>query len=119
MIERGSVVLVALKGSYGKPRPAPVVQNDHTIPVFDSVAVGLPTSEPARPNPLRIAVGPGETDELQHPSFVQVDKVQTVLKSRVRGPVGRIAGSILHEVELALAFHLNLYALAKPTEYPS
>lgn len=116
MIERGSIIVVALKGTYGKPRPALVVQNNQTIPAFDSVTVCLLTSDHDGPNPLRIPIGPDVSNGLQLPSFIQVDKVQTVSKSKARGPIGRITNELMRQVELALAFHLNLYALAKSTE---
>lgn len=45
MIERGSVVLVAGKGDYGKPRPAVVIQNSRMLEWIESITVCFLTSD--------------------------------------------------------------------------
>ena len=85
-MKRGDFVTVAMRGDFGKPRPAPVIQADQ----FDenaSLAV-LPVTSALLAAPLlRIAVQPSAANGLQQPSPVMVDKAMTMTVKRDK--VGR------------------------------
>ena len=104
-MRRGDVVTVALSGDYGKPRPALVVQSD----LFDehpSLTVLPITSHLVDAPLLRIAIGPEAG--LEHPSQIQVDKVQTPRRERIRQIIGRADAATLGAVNRALAVFLGL-----------
>ena len=103
---------VVVPGDHGKPRPALVIQNERTVEMFDSLTVCLITTTEAAPNPLRLQIMPDAANGLRERSFVQIDKIHTPAKRRVRGPVGEVPGDFMIEVDLALAFHLKLFASA-------
>ena len=67
---------------------------------------------------LRLLVEPGSTNGLRVRSQVQVDKIQTVERKRVREPIGSLNDEEMHQIDLALAFHLNLYAPSSREESP-
>ena len=105
-LRRGDVVTVALQGSYGKPRPALVIQSDF----FDehpSVTV-LPITGELRRTPLfRIMVAPAEENGLRKPSQVMVDKAHTIPRSKIGKVVGRLTADQMLAVNRALAVFLG------------
>jgi mRNA interferase MazF len=105
-VKRGDVVTVALRGDYGKPRPALVIQSD----LFDfhpSVTV-LPVTGELRDAPLfRILVEPSTANGLRKPSQVMVDKAQTIPRDKVGDIVGRLSDEDLLAVNRALAVFLG------------
>ena len=80
---------IVLPGTYGKPRPALVIQSD----LFDehpSITI-LPVTSELRETPLfRVLVEPNEGNGLRRRSQVMVDKAQTV----PRGKVGAVFGNL-------------------------
>ena len=119
MVKRGTLILVAFRGAYQKVRPAVVVQSDHSIGLFDSLTVCLLTSDPADNAPLRIPVAPTEANGLKVQSWVQTEKVMTLPKEKAGPAIGTVSSEDMARVDIGLATHLNLYALAKqPGETP-
>jgi len=106
-VRRGDLVIIALPGEYGKPRPALVIQsdlfNDHP-----SVTL-LPVTSEIREAPLfRLAVQPSDENGLRKPSQIMVDKAQTVPREKVGAAFGRVDEAILVAVNRALALFLGL-----------
>jgi mRNA interferase MazF len=106
-VRRGDLVVIALLGEYGKPRPALVIQsdlfNDHP-----SVTL-LPVTSEIREAPLfRLAVQPSDENGLRKPSQIMVDKAQTVPREKVGAAFGRVDEAILVAVNRALALFLGL-----------
>ena len=82
MTTRGTVVVVALQGDYGKPRPALVVQSD-LFSALPSVTI-LPITSELRDAPLyRISISPTPETGLQKPSQIMVDKPQTIHREKI------------------------------------
>jgi mRNA interferase MazF len=106
-MRRGDIVIVAVKGDHGKPRPALVIQADE-IDDIDTVLVCLFTSnsEPARS--FRYTVEPSPGNGLKAPSSVMIDKVTIVLREKIQGAIGRLSSDQMMEVDLRLAFVLGL-----------
>jgi mRNA interferase MazF len=103
---RGDLVTVALQGSYGKPRPALVIQSDF-FDMHPSVTI-LPIASELRDAPLfRIAVAPSPANGLRKPSQVMVDKAQTVARDRIGETIGRLGDEELLAVNRALALFLG------------
>ena len=107
-LKRGDIVLVALQGDYGKPRPALLVQSDLFNATHPSVSI-LPLTSELRDAPLfRIPVAPSAGNGLKKPSQVMLDKPFTVAKERIGGRIGRIDEPTLMRVNRSLMVWLGL-----------
>jgi mRNA interferase MazF len=106
-VKRGDLVTIALSGSYGKPRPALIIQSD----LFDehpSITI-LPVTSELRETPLfRISVHPDEENGLRRRSQVMIDKAQTVPRERVGETFGRLDDTTMLAVTRALAVFLGI-----------
>lgn len=88
-MKRGDIVVVALQGDYGKPRPAIVIQADLFIP-HPSVSV-LPVTSELRDAPaVRIDIAPHAANGLRQPSQIMIDKCQTVARDRISQVIGSL-----------------------------
>lgn len=107
-MKRGDIVIVALSGDYGKPRPAMVIQSD----LFDghhSVTL-LPITSDRQDAPLfRLSIDPTSENGLQKPSQVMIDKAHTVVREKIGGTIGRLSDPEIVAVNRALALWLGLY----------
>jgi mRNA interferase MazF len=106
-MRRGDLVVVAVPGDYGKPRPALVIQSD----LFEdtpSVTLCLVTST-LRDTPLiRVAVEPAPENGLQRISQIQVDKIVTVFRERVGKVIGRLDDATMLKVSRSLAVFVGI-----------
>jgi mRNA interferase MazF len=106
-VKRGDVVTVVLPGSYGKPRPAVIVQAD----VFDalpSVTVLPLTSALHDAPPLRIDVPAGPESGIRRDSQIMIDKIMTVPRTRLGPRIGALPPGTLGALEGALGRFLGL-----------
>jgi mRNA interferase MazF len=105
-MKRGDLVTIALQGSYGKPRPALVIQSD----LFDehpSVTI-LPVTSELRKTPLfRVTIEPDAENGLQKPSQVMVDKAQTIPREKIGSTFGRLRDENMLAVNRALAVFMG------------
>jgi mRNA interferase MazF len=105
-VKRGDLVTIALPGTYGKPRPALVIQSD----LFDehpSMTI-LPVTGELRETPLfRISVEPDENNGLRKRSQVMIDKAQTVPRDKIGATFGRLDDATMVTVTRALAVFLG------------
>jgi len=107
VLRRGDVVIVALQGDYGKPRPALVVQSD-LFSAHASVAI-LPITSDLLAAPLfRISVQPSADNGLGKPSQIMVDKPYTVARQKIGGRVGRLEEATLLQVNRSMMVWLGL-----------
>ena len=100
MIRRGDIVRVSLRGDYGKPRPAVVIQSD-LLADLDSVVI-CPITSAIRDAVFRISIGPSPVNGLEKPSQVMVDKPVTLPRVKVSAPVGRIEPEEMRSIERAI-----------------
>ena len=92
-ITRGAVVVVALSGDYGKPRPAVVVQSDLFNETHGSISV-VPATTTLIDAPLfRLTVQPSAFNGLGAQSQLMIDKVTAVRRDRI----SRTIGSLEHQ----------------------
>lgn len=88
-MKRGDVVLIALQGDMGKPRPAVIVQND-LFATHQSFVI-LPLTSELRDAPLmRFTVEPTSGNGLEKPSQVMVDKITTVAIGKIGKMIGQL-----------------------------
>ena len=103
---RGDLVVIALQGDFGKPRPALVIQSD-LFADHPSVTV-LPVTSDLRETPLfRLTVQPSGENGLKFPSQIMVDKAHTVLREKVGQTIGRLDSATMVAVNRALALFLG------------
>lgn len=106
-MKRGDIVVVALQGDYGKPRPALVVQSD-LFAALSSVTI-LPITSDLRDAPLyRIDIEPGQATGLSKPSQIMVDKPQTVPCMKISASIGKLGDSEMVAVNRAIALFMGL-----------
>jgi len=114
-MNRGDVVIVSAQGDYGKPRPAVVIQNGRLGDLVESVVVCFLTSKVIGAHTMRVTITPDSANGLQERSQVQVDKIMTFPKEKVRGPIGRLAGDQMRSIDRNLMILLDLLP---PIEIP-
>lgn len=105
---RGEIWTVAGRAAYaGKPRPAVIVQDD-AFDATDSIVVCPLTTDPTPAPALRVAVQPTDTNGLQAPSRLMIDKVTAVPRSRLRQQVGALETTEMLRLSRALIVFLGL-----------
>ncbi|MFC0241093.1 type II toxin-antitoxin system PemK/MazF family toxin [Rhodopseudomonas telluris] len=104
---RGDVVLVAMQGDYGKPRPAVVVQHEDFDQIPSVVVLPL-TTELRDIDVVRIAVEPTSDNGLRHLSQIMVDKITAVAPRRIGSRIGRLSPEEMTAVNRALAIFLGI-----------
>ena len=101
-MKRGDVVLVALQGDYGKPRPAVILQNDLiTAERSDSIIVCPMTSDVSGMAEFRVLVDAAPDNGLRARSEVMVEKLAGVPRKRLRRVIGRLDAEAMRAVERA------------------
>ncbi len=106
-MRRGDLVTIALQGDYEKPRPALIIQSD-LFSEHPSVTL-LPVTGELRDAPLfRIRVEPSETNGLQKPSEVMVDKAHSISRDKVGSVLGHLAEEQMLAVSRSLAVFLGV-----------
>jgi mRNA interferase MazF len=108
-VTRGDVVVVATKGACtGKPRPAVIVQADLYNSAHASVTLCPITSECIDAALFRVPVPPGDRTGLTAPPQVMVDKIVSVPRPAIDGPVGRCSDDEIGAISNALRRWLEL-----------
>ena len=105
-MKRGDIVIVAMPGDFGKPRPALVLQADYfaqtstvTLALISSTLVDAPL--------LRITLDPSEENGLRARSQIMVDKGMSVRRERVGKIIGKADSDTLLSVNRSLAVFLG------------
>jgi mRNA interferase MazF len=107
-MRRGDLVVVALPGDFGKPRPALVIQSDLFNDTHPTVTV-LPLTSELRNAPLfRILIEPSPANGLEKVSQVMVDKPITFLRAKIGRSFGRLDDDVLLRVNRALAVWVGI-----------
>lgn len=105
---RGDVVIVAVAGDFGKPRPAIIVQTDALPAEHGSVIVCQMTSKLTDAPHFRVTIQPSRRNGLGAPSQVMTDKLVAVKRQRIAQKIGRLENDEMMRINTALAFVLGL-----------
>lgn len=106
-MKRGDVVVVALPGSLGKPRPAVIIQSDDYSET-SSVTVVPITSTVAEGPLLRITLLPNGENGLREPSQLMTEKLTTIPRSKIGQTIGTLDGPRLRQLTSHLALFLGI-----------
>jgi mRNA interferase MazF len=113
-VTRGEIYTAAACGAYtGKPRSVLIVQDDR----FDataSVTVCPFTTSPVDAPLIRIPVEPSDTNGLDRPSSLMVDKITTVPRSGLGERLGRLRDDELVQLNRSLMVLLGLASASQP-----
>lgn len=109
-MKRGDVVVVALSGDYGKPRPALIVQSDLFNETHASVTMVPVTSTIVDAPLFRITLEPAAETGLRSVSQIMIDKVTTVKRDKVGKRIGRVGDETMLRVNRAIALWFGLAA---------
>ncbi len=109
-MKRGDVVVVALSGDYGKPRPALVVQSDLFNETHASVSVAPVTSTIIDAPLFRLTLEPSSETGLRSVSQIMIDKMTTVRRDKVGRRIGRLGDETMVRVNRAIALWFGLAA---------
>lgn len=108
-ISRGSIVTASGPGDYsGKPRPFLVVQSDVYNQSHASISLCPITSHLANDPFFRIALHPDVDNGLRATSEVEVDKVQSMRRERIRDIIGKVSNGTMRQIDEALRHWLDL-----------
>lgn len=88
-MKRGDLVTVSVKGDFGKPRPAVVIQSDWVMDT-ESVLICQLTGELRDAPIFRLAILPATANNLEKVSQVMVDKIFAIRRDKCSVPFGRI-----------------------------
>jgi mRNA interferase MazF len=83
------------------------VQSD-LIDIPTSVTVCPTTADGTGAGLLRPRIMPSAGNGLREPSWIMVDKITTIPRTKVGRRVGRLEDEVLHAVDTALMIHLGL-----------
>jgi mRNA interferase MazF len=108
MSARGTFVTAVLPGSYGKPRPALVVQDDRYSRLQSVIVIPLTTNVQPVLEALRPSVLPDRTNGLPFHSQVMVDKISAIPVGKVGGVIGTADEALMQRVNAALSQMLEL-----------
>jgi mRNA interferase MazF len=107
-VRRGEVWTASGGADYaGKPRPVIIVQNDQ-FPLTQSVTTCSLTTTEVDAGILRVRIEPTEMNGLKALSFVMVDKVTTIPRSKLGRCIGSLSAADLESLSRALAVFLDL-----------
>lgn len=105
---RGDIVVCALSGDYGKPRPALIVQSDLFNSTHASIVICPITSHIIDAPLFRILVYPSIENHLTALSQIMVDKITTVKSKKIREVIGKLEKHVLQQVSEGLQLWLSL-----------
>ncbi len=104
---RGDLVVVAMPGDFGKPRPALVIQSD-AFAMTGTVTVLLMSGTLVDAPLIRPTVQPTPQNGLMKPSQVQIDKAMSVKRDRIGAPIGRLDEDTMVAATRSLALFLGI-----------
>lgn len=107
-MKRGDLYYIIPPRQLGKQRPALVVQSSLFLPEANSVTFCLMTGAVDFINPVRILITPTKGNGLAVPSLIQVDKLVTVDRDRIKNRIGSLSVAQMTRVDAALRLWLDI-----------
>lgn len=108
-MRRGTIVLAAIKGDFGKPRPFLVVQADAVATEGYSTVMLCPLTSTVTGRTLcRVVVEATAETGLRERSEIMVEKTASAPRDRLRDTIGEVDDATMLAVERALVFVLGI-----------
>lgn len=105
--QKGNIVICAIAGDYGKPRPATIVQSN-LFSMHASFTVCPITSHLIKTPLFRLLISPDVNNGLKVVSQIMIDKIMTIHKDKIHQKIGNISSEQLKEVNQALKCWLSI-----------
>jgi mRNA interferase MazF len=103
---RGSVVVVALPGDVGKPRPAIVLRSSRFM--FHTRISVVPCTSQLQPwRTLRVDLAPSDANGLRIPCQAMIDRVTSVQEERARQIIGWLADADMAAIDRAVLVYFG------------
>jgi mRNA interferase MazF len=107
-VRRGELWTAAGGKHYaGKPRPVLVVQDDR-FDATSSITVCPLTSDPTEIPLLRVPLDPDDSNGLDAPSSIMLDKVTTMPRSKLGERIGKVSDADMLALSRGLVVFLGL-----------
>jgi len=90
-IKRGDVIVAAIAGGFGKPRPALVIQSDLFNPTHSSLVICPITSHLLDAPLFRLTLKPTSENGLKNESQLMIDKLAAVNRERIGKKICRLS----------------------------
>lgn len=107
-MKRGDIVVCALTGDYGKPRPAIIVQSDLFNPTHASLVVCPVTSHCIDTPLFRLPLAANSKTGLDKDSQIMVDKLTAIKSDRIKNRIGELTSKQRAQLDKALQLWLGL-----------
>jgi mRNA interferase MazF len=108
-MKRGDFVIARERGTdTGKARPCLIIQSDEVMDLGVVISV-CPLTSVLRGNDLiRVPVSPDGTNGLKKASEIEIDRIQSILRTRIAKVTGSANQSLMQRVDDALRRWLDL-----------
>ena len=106
-MKRGDIVVVALQGDAGKPRPALIITAD-LAGDLDRVALLPLTTFQAEAPLLRVIIEPTPGTGLATRSYAVLDRMTTTSRAKVSRVIGQVEETSMRAINRALVAFLGL-----------
>lgn len=107
-MQRGDIVICALQGDYGKPRPAVIVQSNLFNETHASVVICPVTTHIIEAPLFRIPISPTLRNGLKHSSQIMIDKISVMATEKLQTVIGALNNKEQQLVDVALKLWLQL-----------
>jgi mRNA interferase MazF len=107
-VRRGDVVVVALQGDLGKPRPAVAVQSDLFNATHSTVSVCPLTTTEVDADLFLIRIPARKGNGLSTTSYVMVDKAFPARREQIGRRIGKLTPREMTSIDEALRLWLGL-----------
>ena len=107
-MERGDIIICALSGDYGKPRPAVVIQSDLFNPTHASITVCPITSHLIEAPLFRLSFVPNKLTGLTSVSQIMIDKIVSIKSEKITKKIGKLSLNEILKLDDALKLWLSL-----------
>lgn len=107
-LQKGDVVICALSGDYGKPRPGIIVQSDLFNATHSSITICPVTSHLVAAPLFRLDLEPTAQNGLKKSSQIMVDKITSLQRDKVQQKIGAVTIEQFSALNHALKIWLNL-----------
>lgn len=104
-LKRGDIIIYVLKGDYGKPRPAVVIQSNLFNDTHASITVCPITTHIIDAPLFRLILPPTKENGLNQSSQIMTDKVMTLQRDKIREKIGVLS----HEQNINLNTAIKIW----------